>query len=271
MPAPDQFEEISTQLILVLPDLRRYARGLAGTQGVGDRYAEAALELLTEFPTLLSDSSSLRVGLFAAFHKVWVDEGRQVALSDKPKDSRGPVNLASLTPLSREVLLLYAVEDFKLPQISEIIARPEAEVTQLLEIAHQEMRHAVTGRVLVIEDEPLIAMDLQDILEGLGHDVIGAAATHQQAVSLAKGQEPDLILSDIQLADGSSGIDAVQDILAAAGEVPVIFITAYPERLLTGAGQEPTFVIPKPYNDLKVMSSVSQALFFADAAVAGAS
>mgnify|MGYP002650438972 CR=1 FL=1 len=73
---------------------------------------------------------------------------------------------------------------------------------------------------------------------------------------------PGLVLADIQLADDSSGIDAVKDILAEF-QVPVIFITAFPERLLTGDRPEPAFLISKPYSEEQVRSAVSQAMFFA--------
>ena len=84
---------------------------------------------------------------------------------------------------------------------------------------------------------------------------------------MAAREKPDLILSDIQLADGSSGIDAVNDIMQAAAKTPVIFITAFPERLLTGDRPEPAFVITKPYSQEQVQSAVSQAMFFRSSSV----
>jgi CheY-like chemotaxis protein len=115
--------------------------------------------------------------------------------------------------------------------------------------------------VLVIEDEPLIAMDLENLVTGLGHRVVGIARTRSQAVELARQQEPGLVLADIQLADESSGIDAVNDILRSVA-VPVIFITAYPERLLTGERPEPAFLITKPFIPEMVKAVIGQALFF---------
>ena len=83
------------------------------------------------------------------------------------------------------------------------------------------------------------------------------------AVALAAFEDSDagLVLADIQLADGSSGIDAVQDILALA-PVPAIFITAFPERLLTGHRVEPTFLISKPFRENTVRAAISQSLLF---------
>ena len=115
---------------------------------------------------------------------------------------------------------------------------------------------------MVIEDEAIIALDLQTIIAEMGHGITGVAATHQDAVRLSRLEKPNLILSDIQLADGSSGIDAVNEILKAADDIPVIFVTAFPERLLTGERPEPAFVITKPYSEDQIRSAISQAMFF---------
>jgi CheY-like chemotaxis protein len=96
--------------------------------------------------------------------------------------------------------------------------------------------------------------------------VTGVAVTRDEAVALALEDRPGLVLADIQLADDSSGIDAVKDILAKF-EVPVIFITAFPERLLTGERPEPTFLITKPFQRSTVKAAISQALFFDQATV----
>ena len=76
-------------------------------------------------------------------------------------------------------------------------------------------------------------------------------------------ERPGIVLADIQLADGSSGIDAVNEILEKDA-LPVIFITAYPERLLTGERPEPTFLVTKPFREETVKALISQALFFED-------
>jgi CheY-like chemotaxis protein len=135
-------------------------------------------------------------------------------------------------------------------------------VTDLLHRAGREIAQQVATDVLIIEDEPLIAMDLESIVEGLGHRVTGIARTHREAVTEVRNARPGLVLADIHLADGSSGLDAVNEILMGF-EVPVIFITAFPERLLTGERPEPTFLITKPFETNTVRAVISQALFFA--------
>jgi CheY-like chemotaxis protein len=90
--------------------------------------------------------------------------------------------------------------------------------------------------------------------------------TRDEAVAQALARRPGLVLADIQLADDSSGIDAVKDILHEFS-VPVIFITAFPERLLTGERPEPTFLITKPFQRSTVKAAIAQALFFDTATV----
>jgi CheY-like chemotaxis protein len=115
--------------------------------------------------------------------------------------------------------------------------------------------------VLIIEDEPLIAAELKRILGELGHRVTSIARTHKDAMKAAAVQKPGLVLADIRLADGSSGLDAVNEILGGF-TVPVVFITAYPEKLMTGERPEPTFLIAKPFREEAVKAIVSQVLFF---------
>ena len=134
-------------------------------------------------------------------------------------------------------------------------------VEALIDDAGREIAAQVATDVLIIEDEPMIALDLESIVEGLGHTVAGVARTHGEAVTAVSKEKPGLVLADIQLADGSSGLDAMNEMLGSF-EVPVIFITAYPDRLLTGERPEPAFLITKPYQPDTVKAIVSQALFF---------
>ena len=245
-----------------LPYLRRYARALTGNQGTGDRYAVATLEALLEDPQAIVDANSAKIALFRAFHLVWSSAGAPLGQADTELSRRAQNHMASLTTNSREALLLYAIEGFGHDEISRIMQIEPDEASRLIEAAKREMLDSVTGAVLVIEDEAIIAIDIQGIVIDMGHRVTGIARTRTTAVDLASRDRPDLILADIQLADRSSGIDAVKDILEQFDDVPVIFITAFPERLLTGQRPEPAFLIAKPYTEDQVRSAVSQAMFF---------
>lgn len=254
--------DLTSAIAADLPFLRRYARALTGSQDTGDRYAAATLESILIEDTPVREATTPRIGLFHCFHRVWASAGAPLEADDDILAKRAQVHMAGLTPNSREALLLHAIEGFDRPAIAEIMAHDEAEVQALLDAAIREMEASVTGKVMVIEDEAIIAMDIVDIVGQIGHKVTGVARTRREAVELAARERPDLILSDIQLADDSSGIDAVNDILAQFDDIPVIFITAFPERLLTGDKPEPAFLITKPFSEEQVRSAVSQAMFF---------
>ncbi|PUB14920.1 response regulator [Yoonia sediminilitoris] len=256
---------LSDLIAAELPYLRRYTRALTGSQARGDQYTIATLEAILKDRTAFENGDPTKVNLFKCFHAIWVTSGQQLADSDDALRSRAQGLLAKLTANSREALLLRTIEDFSIDHISKIIQIDVEEVRRLISVANAELATSVQGRVLIIEDEPIIAADLTAIVAGLGHEVIGVARTHKEAVEMGGDGNADLILSDIQLADNSSGIDAVHDLLGIM-DVPVIFITAFPERLLTGDKPEPAFLISKPFHEAQVQSAVSQAMFFASTA-----
>jgi DNA-directed RNA polymerase specialized sigma24 family protein len=253
---------ISQAIAPHLPYLRRFARALAGTQAAGDAYVAATLEVLIEDPSLFNAKIDPRVALFRTFAGLWNSVGVNLK-PDVATTAATPADrkLESITPLPRQAFLLSAVEGFSLTDIAVILGLDEAEVEELVDQAGREIAAQVATDVLVIEDEPMIAMDLEGIVEGLGHRVMGVARTHAEAVKAIAQEKPGLVLADIQLADGSSGLDAVNEMLGSF-QVPVIFITAYPDRLLTGERPEPAFLITKPYQPDTVKAIVSQALFF---------
>jgi CheY-like chemotaxis protein/DNA-directed RNA polymerase specialized sigma24 family protein len=248
-----------------LPFLRRYGRALTGSQSAGDRYAALTLEAILVDRSALDDAPDPRTGLYRTFHAVWSSSGAQVetALSDNALESKLQDRLAELTPNTREAVLLKMLEGFDLTEIATVLDVDSDEAAELVRIGLAEMRAQIASRVLIIEDEPIIAMDIEGIVTGMGHACVGIARTEAEATGMARETSFNLVLADINLADGSSGIDAVRTILSESGEVPVIFITAYPERLLTGKRPEPTFLITKPFEEEQVRSAVSQALFFA--------
>ena len=245
-----------------LPYLRRYARALTGSQITGDRYAAATLEALLADSAEPADMPSGRVALFHAFHLVWSSAGAPVGEPDSTLSARAQSHMEGLTPNTREALLLHAIEGFTTAEIASIMGVQTEDAANFIDIARREMENSVSGLVLVIEDEAIIAMDIAAIVTDIGHRVTGIARTRAEATQLAASKRPDLILADIQLADQSSGIDAVNDILAQFEHIPVIFITAFSELLLTGKRPEPAFLITKPFTEEQLRSAVSQAMFF---------
>jgi DNA-directed RNA polymerase specialized sigma24 family protein len=255
----------SNLLAAELPYLRRYARALTGSQSQGDKYTVATLEAILSDRSPFENDDPMKVNLFKCFHSIWATTGQSLTEPADTVRSRAHGLLAKLTANSREALLLRTIEEFSPNNIAKIMQTNVEEVRQLIATANQELASNVSGRVMIIEDEPIIAADIQAIVTSLGHEVTGIARTHAETLALGKEQSPDLILADIQLADNSSGIDAVNDLLELM-DVPVIFITAFPERLLTGDRPEPAFLISKPFQEAQVLSAVSQAMFFASTA-----
>lgn len=256
---------LGQQLAPHLPFLRRYARALTGSQAEGDRYVRAALEAIVAAPEEFPRDIEPRLGLYRTFQAIWQTTHLEEsdAGTDNPTEPEAIARrrLARLAPLSRQALLLTAMEGFTYEDTAFLIGKDSDHVAGLVSEAISEIESQTRTRVLIIEDEPLIAMDLETIVRDMGHDVTGVAVTRDEAVALAMEERPGLVLADIQLADDSSGIDAVKDILAEFA-VPVIFITAFPERLLTGERPEPTFLITKPFQRSTVKAAISQALFF---------
>lgn len=255
---------LGDQIARNLPYLRRYARALTGSQATGDAFVRATLEAALADQQVKQSLEGGRVPLYAAFNKVWSsaymevpDEEGDETLQLKTAQDR----LNAVTPLNRQALLLTTLEDFSVEEAAQIMELKPDQVSELVQTAIEEIDKESSTQVLIIEDEPLISMQLEDLVTSLGHEICGTAATRTQAQQAVAERTPGLVLADIQLADGSSGLDAVDDILSM-GDVPVIFITAYPERLLTGDRPEPTYLVTKPFQEQTVRAAISQALFF---------
>ncbi len=244
-----------------LPFLRRYARALSGSQTSGDAYVTATLEAVIADPSILDDGAGPRVALFRLFTKIWNSLAVNAAAVPEEPARPGEQKLGNLMPLPRQAFLLVALEGFDEADAARILDVDILTLRRLIEESGRELAAQIATDVLIIEDEPFIAMELEGLIESLGHRVIGVASTHSEAITLMKNKKPGLILSDIQLADGSSGLDAVNELLRTF-EVPVIFITAFPERFLTGERPEPAFLIAKPFQPAMVSAIASQALFF---------
>lgn len=262
---------LSTRIAPHLPYLRRFSRAVTGSQTSGDAYVAATLEALIADISLFPQASNDRIALYRLFAALFSSSVVDIPLptSSFAWEKRAASNLANLAPRPRQAFLLVAVEGFTHQQAAEVMSVSESAFASLLDEASAEVSRQVATEIMIIEDEPLIAMDIEQLVESLGHKVVSIARTHKEAVHLFNQTKPRMILADIQLADGSSGIDAVNDILNTHS-VPVIFITAFPERLLTGERPEPTFLVTKPFNPDMVKALISQALFFDEGSRAAA-
>jgi DNA-directed RNA polymerase specialized sigma24 family protein/CheY-like chemotaxis protein len=254
---------VVTDLRTHLPYARRFARALCGSQASGDAYIIQTLEALVADRTILDQYDSPKKALYATFLKLWnsiaVNGGTDSAAD--PAVASADRNLQALPPQPRQAFLLVSMEGFTIPETAQILDLAIEDVNGLIDAASREIANQISTDVLIIEDEPLVAMDLETAMQEMGHRIIGIASTHSEALEVTRARRPGLVLADIQLADGSSGIDAVNEMLAAF-QAPVIFITAFPERLLTGEKPEPAFLITKPFDPNVVKAITSQALFF---------
>jgi CheY-like chemotaxis protein len=243
-----------------LPYLRRYARALTGSQASGDAYVRASLQALLDGNAELLAGVPARIGLYRLFHALWSSSAK--AGGGTPgQGTTVEQRLQALQPTTREALLLSAVEGFSIAEVATILDWSDKEVEDAISAALRAIDKDLASRVLIIEDESIIALDIESLVTEMGHKVTGIATTRDDAIRMAREQKPDLILTDIQLADSSSGIDAARAILKDF-DIPVIFITAYPERLLTGERPEPTYLITKPFSRDTVRATIGQALFF---------
>lgn len=240
---------ISSLLARELPYMRRYARALTGSRAIGDEVIGEMLESLIEDPGLFPSDLKPRVAAYRYFQSIWRGEGGR-------RGATGPDHEI----LAREMMLLTTIEGFSADEAATILDVGPQEIAALNRSAIDARNAISAAKVMIIEDEPVIAIDLKMIVWDLGLETVGVATTHREAVALAAERRPDIVLADIQLADGSSGIEAVEEILQTQ-HAPVIFITAYPERLLTGEGPEPTYLLTKPYEEEQVRAAISQVLF----------
>ena len=230
-------------LIAALPYARRYARALTGAQDRGDALVAEALRAGME-PERGAGETGLRVALYAAI-------GR---LAQRDAAEQGP-----LSRVQRMLLLLTSLEELPLEQAAKAAGLGDAEAEVELAGARESLRAGAVARVLIIEDEPIIALDLQQLVETAGHDVVGVASTEDEAVAIAEAERPSLVLADVNLGSGGDGASAVSRILSRHA-APVIFVTAYPERLLTGQTAEPAFVITKPFEPTTLAIATYQAV-----------
>jgi CheY-like chemotaxis protein len=224
----------------------------------------ASLEALLAGRDTLDEDLPPRVALYKLFHRIWSGPGASLdrAESGAIGDSATPEErLRGLGAPTRQALLLSAVENFSFADTGVILGISAEEAQRLAEEAQHEIERELATDVLVIEDEAIIAMDIKELAEELGHRVTAIARTRDEAVAAARARRAGLVLADIQLADDSSGIDAVKDILAMF-DVPVVFVTAFPERLLTGDRPEPAYLLTKPFERLTLKATIGQALFF---------
>lgn len=260
----EQNTDVNQALKERLPQLRRFARALIGDQSTGDALVLAALQHLSNDNEALTRASSPSAALYRSFIEIYRGAKGTALLEDLDHETfpyGSDATLSDLTPETRQAFLLTTMEQFPDGVAAEILGVETSGFQKIIESSRKEVAEQLSASVFIIEDELFIASDLEEIVTELGHVVIGKARTREEAVKQLREIPADVILSDINLADGSSGVEAVNELLAIQTNVSVIFITAYSERLLTGLRPEPTFLIEKPFTKEQIRAILSQILF----------
>ena len=264
--------DLSDQILANVKYLRRYARAFHGSQQTGDTYVRLCLEALLMQRDAIAGTQDIKLRLFKLFHDVWqkVDFSREAPSGEAiglETDFSIKARLEAIPTYERQALLLTALEGFSLAEVASILSVSQAKIEELVDTAWRKISAQISSTVLIIEDEPLIAEDLGAIVLELGHTIVGLTDKQSEAIAMANRKKPGLILADIDLGEGGSGLAAVQQILKSI-DIPVVFITGHPELLLTGERPEPTYLVAKPYKASALRVTISQALSLKKSAAA---
>lgn len=116
--------------------------------------------------------------------------------------------------------------------------------------------------VLVVEDELIVSKDIQHSLKKLGYNVVGSAATGEEAIALVFSKKPDIILMDIMLKGDMSGIDTAE-IIKEKASIPIIYLTACAEEgtIVKAKFTEPYGYIIKPFKEMDLRISIEMAIY----------
>jgi CheY-like chemotaxis protein len=121
---------------------------------------------------------------------------------------------------------------------------------------------ATARKILVVEDEALVALGVSSLIEDMGHEVCGVATSVAEAVELSRSHLPDLVLMDVNLQEGGSGIDAAHQLRAMERPPIVLFLTSYVDSETRRRMEEaqPFGIVQKPYAESQLQQTVTRAL-----------
>jgi CheY-like chemotaxis protein/DNA-directed RNA polymerase specialized sigma24 family protein len=243
----------SDEIIHHLPDLRRYAAALVGAPRRADLLVERSLERLLAEQERVSQGH-VRLALFAVLNLVHEE------MLDAEVDRVDPLDglhsgLLRLPVEERKVLLLATVAKFTHLETAALLRVSITEIGRRLLAARERLRRALSFKVLVIEDEPIIAMSIAHILARMGHEVCGVAHSRRQALARDQESRPTLILADVRLRDGDNGIATVREITQRR-PVPVIFVTGHAYDLVAAKQLQPALVVGKPFSPQTLEAAV---------------
>ena len=177
-----------------LPFLRRYARALTGSQAHGDAFVRATLEAIVAKPDEFPRDVDPRLGLYKTFHAIWstanIEEGeeppRRPGRRGRHRPGAAVADHAAVSPgAAADCAGRLLVRGRRLSD-----RRSGRRRRSLVAEALEEIERQTLADVLIIEDEPIIAMDIETIVRDLGHNVTGVAVTRDEAVAQARRSPP---------------------------------------------------------------------------------
>ena len=240
-----------------LPILRLFGRSISGNQRIGDKFVAATVKYLADH-IVMPDNLSVKTYAFRVLVRHWNDMADIVLTGD----DAGIKKFSNLTPVHRQAYIMHVICGLEVFEVAEALSVTVSEVRSIFVRAGREIteQKKLMARILIVEDERLIQLEFATIITQLGHTVVGVAENRSEAIEIINDQDVDLILCDIQLKGGDSGLDLMTEILATK-TIPFIVATAFPERFLTGSGPEPAFLVAKPFSSEQIALAITQALF----------
>lgn len=240
-----------------LPYLRRYARALTGSIHDGDDLVMRCVEAAMLAPTRFGVPDRSRAALYALLHLLFDTNGE-----GRPSSSPHPIEraLATLPEPERRLYLLTTLERLTMAEAARVMVMPPEKAIEAVRRARDALRERMTARVLVVEDNPVIALDLQTVVADMGHEVCGTAAGEKQALALAEETKPTLALMDIRLAAGDDGIAVARQMRERLG-LKVIFVTAFASELERQRLEHLGTVVQKPFSAQDIRDAISRMVF----------
>jgi CheY-like chemotaxis protein len=258
----------SERLRDTVPRLRRYARAALGDR---DRADDCVARAVAAASATGATASDLETALYHELYRRLADApvaapgdtGRQVEAQLLADDVRG------LEPRRAHALLLRRLEGLDAGVAGAVMGLSPEEVDRLVGEAMAALRKRLLAKVLIIEDDTLVAEHIAAVLTGVGHAVTAIAASVEEALAAARTRRPDVVFADVELGGSASGIDAVAAI-RDAGPVRTVYVTAYPERVLArGADAAATCLVTKPFDEARLRTAMAAALRDTPRATAG--
>ncbi len=248
----------SRQLLYHLPYLRRYARALTADTTRGDDLVAEALPIALADPVTFGLERPDRLKLYGLLNGLCDADGPR--LSDLT--GRHPMEkaLAGLPEQERRLFLLVSLEELTVSEAGSVLGLDADAAQAAMTHAQTGLGSALTARIMIVEDDAIIAFDLEETVQRMGHIVCGTAANTQMALATAAEQQPTLALMDLRLAGGDSGITTAQ-ILRQQSALPIIFVTAFGDELSRRGLDHLGPVIRKPFSRNDIERAITQAVF----------